>query len=234
MPMNPLLRQSTMVSSVALALHGLMAPPSPAAQSPASTPAPPPPPRIEVTYERLIDGNGHWKVQFRVANMGAGTLFTAPNQAVLGDIELRGKTNVFRVAGEATTPTLEPGRNHVVSVMVSESTMASLIGEEWRYTCRYGEDGLRTRISHWQWGTGGPGPRANKLIPKALKGMPLNIDGSSAWLPPPPVEIVDNGPRYMYMGPGREPELIDEPDVVLSTPPTAPTNSPSQPDTPRE
>ena len=140
---------------------------------------PSPPPRLSVSYIQMIDDHGSLRARFGITNVGNGVVFTSG----LGMIEVSNHTNILSVGASSPLSRLAPGEGQLVDAVFPGEKMASLDGK-WRYTCLYARDGLRTRISHWQWGPGGPGPRANWLIPKKLKGMPLTAKGTSDWIQP--------------------------------------------------
>ena len=134
-------------------------------------------PKLSVSYIQTIDGHGHWRMQFGITNIGNCTVVTSK----LGRIEMFNRTNLFSVGATSPLSKLVPGQGQVVDVVLSEAQMDSIEGR-WRYTCLYAEDGLRPRISRWQWGSAGPGARVNWLIPRRLKGIPLTAKGTSDWI----------------------------------------------------
>ena len=133
--------------------------------------------KLSVTYIRTLDGHGHWRLQFGITNIGNRTVFTC--QA--GQIEVFNHTNRLFVGVTSPMGKLRPGEGQMVDAVLSESDMNS-IDEKWRFTCNYAPDGLRSRISRWQWGSNGPGARVNWLIPQKLRGMRFSINGTSAWI----------------------------------------------------
>lgn len=136
-------------------------------------------PKLSVTYIQAIDGQGHWRLQFGITNVGNRTVFTFKS----GKIEVFNRANPFSVGATSPLSKLVPGQGQIVDAVLSEEQMDSL-DEKWRYTCHYAEDGLRSRIYRWQWGPGGPGARANWLVPQRLKSMPLNVVATSDWIEP--------------------------------------------------
>jgi hypothetical protein len=136
-------------------------------------------PKLSITYIQAINGHGHWRLQFGVTNVGKCLVFTSG----LGKIEVSNHTSPFSVGATSSLSKLVPGQGQVVDAVLSDAQMDSIDGK-WRYTCLYARDGLRSRISNWQWGPGGPGARANWLVPQPLKGMPLTVKATSAWILP--------------------------------------------------
>ncbi len=141
--------------------------------------APTRPPRLSVTYSQTIDGHGHWRLQFGITNVGKCTVFTSR----LGQVEVFNHPSPLSVGATSPLRKLFPGQGQVVDAVLSEAQMDS-VDARWRYTCLYAEDRLRSRISSWQWGPGGPGARVNWLIPQRLKGMPLTVKATSDWIQP--------------------------------------------------
>ena len=136
-------------------------------------------PMASINYIRAIDGNGHWRLQFGITNVGDCTLFAS----TFGDIEVFGQTN-FSVSATAPISRLNPNQGHVVEVVLSEAQMERVRGK-WRYACFLGPGGLRSAIYRWQWGPNGPGARVNWLIPQRLKGMPLTVKATGDWIEDP-------------------------------------------------
>ena len=134
-------------------------------------------PALSVTYIKTIDGHGHWRLQFGITNVGNCTVFTSER----GEVEVVNHARPFSVGANSPLSKLLPGQGQVVDAVLSEAKMDSIDGR-WRYTCTYAPDGLRSRIYSWQWGSNGPGTRANWLIPRMLKGMPLTVKGTSDWI----------------------------------------------------
>ncbi|HWD92901.1 MAG TPA: hypothetical protein VG938_11200 [Verrucomicrobiae bacterium] len=136
-------------------------------------------PALSVGYVGTIDGKGHWKLRFAVTNVGNTTVLTSG----FGEIEVLNHTNVLLVGVTAPLTRLAPGQGHIVDAVLSEAQMKSIDGK-WRFTCRSGGDGWRSRIYRWQWTPNGPGSRVNWLIPSQLKGMPLTVKSTSDWIEP--------------------------------------------------
>lgn len=136
-------------------------------------------PRLSVTYAGAVDGKGHWELRFAITNIGDTTVFTSS----LGNIEIANQTNAFTVGASAPLSQLAPGQGQIVEAVLSETQMQS-VRSKWRYKCLYARDGVRARIYRWQWGPNGPGPRVNWLIPQKLKGIPLDVVGSTDWIIP--------------------------------------------------
>lgn len=136
-------------------------------------------PRLSVTYIQTVNGQGHWRLQFGITNVGNCTVFTSK----LGEIEVFNHTKLLSVGATSPLRKLAPGDGQLVDAVLSEAQMDSIDGK-WRYTCLYGGDGLRSRISRWQWGPAGPGARLNWLIPQTLKGEPLTVKATSDWIKP--------------------------------------------------
>jgi hypothetical protein len=136
-------------------------------------------PKLSVIFIKRIDGNGHWRLQFGITNVGDRFVFPAPR----GKIEGFSRTNFLSVGVKPPTTGLAPGEGQIVETILSEAQMQS-IDRKWRLTCLFAEDGLRSRIYRWQWGTNGPGARVNWLIPKKFKGMAFNVKGTSDWFEP--------------------------------------------------
>jgi len=135
---------------------------------------------LPVAYLGAIDGKGHWKLRFAITNVGKSTVFTSTQ----GQIEVLNHTNIMGVGVTAPMSRLDPGQGHVVDAVLSETQMKSLNGK-WRFTCLYADDGLRSRIHHWQWGPNGPGARVNWLVPQKLRGMPLTVKITGDWTESP-------------------------------------------------
>jgi hypothetical protein len=136
-------------------------------------------PALSVSYLGAVDGNGHWKLRFAITNVGKCAVFPTKS----GEIEVANHTNVLVVGATAPVSQLAPGQGHVIDAVLSEPQLKSIDGR-WRYTCRYAEVNLRSRIYQWQWGPNGPGARVNWLIPQKLKGMPLPVKFTSDWIEP--------------------------------------------------
>jgi hypothetical protein len=136
-------------------------------------------PKLSVAYLRTIDGNGTWRLEFGITNIGRRPVFTSH----FGNIEIFNHTNLISIGATSPKQELAPGEGQVVDAVLSPAQMDS-IGEKWRYTCLYARDGLRSQIYNLQWGPGGPGKRVNWMIPRALKGMPLTVKGTSDWVEP--------------------------------------------------
>ncbi|HYE30074.1 MAG TPA: hypothetical protein VEH27_01475 [Methylomirabilota bacterium] len=151
--------------------------------------------KASVTYLGIVDGKGHWRLQFGVTNIGECSLFTSTR----GQIEIEGQTN--RISAGARTPKsqLRAGEGHVVELILSEAKMNDIVAN-WRYSCSLASDGFRSRLYRWQWGPRGPGARVNWLIPQKWKGMPLSIRSQSDWLERP----TSSGPN-LQVSSGNEP-----------------------------
>ena len=132
-----------------------------------------PEPKLVLTYLGKSGETGEIVARFAVTNVGSGFAIAGP----AGTIEVFGRTNEVSVGGGATAARLAPGAGDVVQAFLPPGLKG-----RWRYTCRYGHEGLRSRIYNWQWGPGGPGPSANWMVPLFLKGLPLDIVATSGWI----------------------------------------------------
>ena len=132
---------------------------------------------LSVTYRKTITAKGHGRLEIGITNIGSGTVAASHN----GYLEFAGGTKRTAVGQNLPRNRLEPGEGHVIQVLVPEPQMAAL-EEGWRYTCLYARDNLRSRIYQWQWSDGGPGAKVNWLIPQRLKGMVLDVKGTSEWV----------------------------------------------------
>lgn len=133
-----------------------------------------PEPKLMLTYLGKSGDPGGIVAKFAVTNVGSASAIAA---GIAGSIEVFGLTNSVYVGGGATATRLAPGGGDVVQAFLPPGLKG-----RWRYTCRYGHDGLRSKIYNWQWGPGGPGPRANWMVPSFLKGLPLDVVATSGWI----------------------------------------------------
>ncbi len=132
-----------------------------------------PEPKLVLKYLGKSGGAGEIVARFAVTNVGSASAIAGAS----GWIEVFGRTNEVSVGGGATAARLAPGAGDVVQAFLPPGFKG-----RWRYTCRYGHEGLRSRISNWQWGPGGPGASANWMVPSFLKGLPLDVVATSGWL----------------------------------------------------
>jgi hypothetical protein len=132
------------------------------------------PPKLTINYLGQTNDTGHGRVIafFAITNCGKSAATSYNN----GDVEALGR-NKTQVACKPKLHRLLPGQGDVISVFLPPG-----LGGRWRFTASYAHAGLRSRISDWQWGPGGPGPRANWFIPRFLKGVPLDVTVTSEWV----------------------------------------------------
>src|SRR5262245_17948356 len=81
-------------------------------------------PALSITYLGAIDGNGQWRLQFAITNVGNSTVFSPG----LGRIEVFNRTNVLSVGATPRMSQLAPGQGHVVEAVLSETQMKSIDG----------------------------------------------------------------------------------------------------------
>lgn len=132
-----------------------------------------PEPKLVLTYVGQSGDPGGIVAKFAVTNAGSASAIAGPS----GSIEVFGLAKLVDVGGGATAARLAPGAGDVVQAFLPPGLKG-----RWRYTCRYGHDGLRSKIYNWQWGPGGPGPSANWMVPSFLKGLPLDVVSTSGWI----------------------------------------------------
>lgn len=130
-------------------------------------------PTLTTTFLTTTNISGRWIARFAITNVGKATAVSSAH----GKIEMSGHSQPLAVTCRAAVHRLSPGEGDVVEVFLQQR-----IDGPWRFTCLYARDGLRSRIYDWQWRANGPGPRANKLIPNFLKGVPLSVKGTSDWI----------------------------------------------------
>ena len=130
-------------------------------------------PKLTVTYLTRTNDSGRWIAQFAITNVGDAAAISFPQ----GQLEMFGQAQKVAVACRPALHRLSPRGGDVVQVFLPPGFQG-----RWRFTCLYAREGLRSRISDWQWGAGGPGPRANRFIPRFLKGVPLDVNATSDWI----------------------------------------------------
>ena len=128
-------------------------------------------PRLTLTYLSRTNDSTRTIVQFAITNVGSAAAISFPQ----GRVEMSGLDIV--VACRPKLHRLSPGQGDVIQVFLPQGLQG-----RWRFTCLYAREGIRSRISDWQWRAGGPGPRANRFIPSFLKGVPLDVNATSNWI----------------------------------------------------
>lgn len=130
-------------------------------------------PKLTVTYLTRTNDSGRWFAQFAITNVGDAAAISSQQ----GQIEMSGQAQKAFVACRPKLHRLLPGQGDVVQVLLPQGLQS-----RWRFTCLYAHHGIRAQIYDWQWGAGGPGPRANRFIPSFLKGVPLDVNATSDWI----------------------------------------------------
>ena len=130
-------------------------------------------PKLSVTYLTRTNDSGRSIAQFAITNVGDAAAIGFPQ----GRIEMFGQAPTVPVACQPKLHRLLPGEGDIVQVFLPQGFQG-----RWRFTCLYAREGMRSRISDWQWGAGGPGPRANRFIPSFLKGVRLDVNATSDWI----------------------------------------------------
>ena len=145
-------------------------------------------PKLAVTYLTRTNVSGRWIAQFAITNSGDAAAISlqeyfatpkgpAPQPYNPGLLEIFGQTQMVRVACRPKLHRLSPGGSDVIEVFLPPGFQG-----RWRFSCPYAREGLKSRISDWQWGTGGPGPRADRFIPRFLNGVTFNVGATSDWI----------------------------------------------------
>src|SRR6266487_4387922 len=145
-------------------------------------------PKLTVTYLTRTNVSGRWIAQFAITNFGDAAAislqgYSATRQGFAtqpfsqGVLEMFGQTQMVVVACRPQLHRLSPGGGDVIQVFLPPGFQG-----RWRFTCPYAREGLRSRISDWQWGAGGPGPRANRFMPRFLNGVPFDVGATSDWI----------------------------------------------------
>ena len=130
-------------------------------------------PKLTVTYLTQTNEIGQNLAFFAITNFGNASAISYR----LGSIEIFGQTKKEQVSCVPNIHRLLPGEGDVIKVFVPTGVVG-----RWRFTTLYAREGLRSRISDWQWGAGGPGARANWLVPRFLKGVSLDVKATSEWV----------------------------------------------------
>jgi hypothetical protein len=132
-------------------------------------------PKLTLKFLSITNLSGGYTAQFAVTNVGDAVAL----DYACGDIEIFGQPSSSPVGCRATVHRLNPGEGATINVV-----FATKMNARWRFNSHFGRAGLRSWIYDWQWGTNGPGPRANRFIPKSLKGVQLTVNGTSDWIEP--------------------------------------------------
>ena len=130
-------------------------------------------PKLTVSYLTRTNDSTRWIALLAITNVGDAAAISFQQ----GSIEIFGQTQKLAVACRPKLHRLLPGKGDVVQVFLPEGFQG-----RWRFTCLYAHEGIRSRISDWQWGSGGPGPRVNWLIPPFLKGVSLDVNATTDWI----------------------------------------------------
>ncbi len=141
-------------------------------------------PVLTVSLVTCSNDSGGWIASFAITNTGEATAISSG----LGEIEVLGQSQPLSLGYSAAVHRLSPGKGEVFDVFLPQR-----IEGPWRFTCLYARNSLRSKIHDWQWRTSGLGSRANWLVPKFLKGVPLDVRGTSGWIEE--LEFRPTGPR---------------------------------------
>jgi len=131
-------------------------------------------PVLGIAYLSHTNEAGSVCVLFSVTNAGDAAAINFEH----GLIEMFGTAQTWDVSCLSGRHRLAPGENDIVQVALPHAVE----GNRWRLTCFYAREGIRSRFSDWQFGPGGPGARANWLLPPLLKGVPLDVTATTDWV----------------------------------------------------
>jgi hypothetical protein len=129
-------------------------------------------PGLTLTYLGQTNNSAGVVALFAITNSGkaAGVCYNS------GQIE----DSAHTITPVPCTPGLHmlpAGHGDIVRVV-----LPSAMPGRWRFTALYAHRGLRSRIYDWQWGPGGRGAQVNWLVPRFLKGVPLDVTTTSDWI----------------------------------------------------
>lgn len=144
-------------------------------------------PKLILTYLGTMDDEGQPTANFRITNTGNGVAVAAGGAR----IELEGSGVPSSLAGRPPEISyLQPGQSDTVSCVLPNS-----LTNRWRVTFRCAHQGLRSRIYQMQWGPNGLGAKVNWMVPRSLKGVPLDVTTTSDWISRPMAFKDDPNPR---------------------------------------
>lgn len=133
-------------------------------------------PRLMVTFlSGMSDTNNPPQsfAFFAVTNIGNAPAINS----VGGGMEVFGQARPRGVACRSSHHRLLPGQGDIIQVFLPSNFQG-----RWRFTAWYAHEGARSRIYDLQWGPHGLGPGINWLVPRGLKGLPMDVVATSEWI----------------------------------------------------
>ena len=137
------------------------------------------PGKISVRYLGRIDRRGPTRLRFGIQNVGTSRVFPTS----IMTIEVRGTSNRFQFWAQNSLDRLDPGEE-MWAECILWTNAAATVGTPWRVSCYYAGNEIHSWIWWWQWRPGGPGIKANGIVPHILQGIHLSVMGTSTWNEP--------------------------------------------------